>query len=61
MTDIISTPCRLIVALYGAEYHTNAITALDDRSCCIIHRAVSYTQLYGLAGGGSSGGMCAMC
>ena len=44
MTDIISTPCRLVVALYGAEYHTNAITALDDGSCCMIYPAVPHTR-----------------
>jgi len=53
MTDIISTPGRLAVALYSAKYHANAIAALDDRSCCIIHQAAPHTQLYGLADGGS--------
>ena len=53
MIDIISTPGRLAVVQYGAYYHTNEIAALADRSCCIIHRAVSHTQLEGLAAGGS--------
>jgi len=42
-------------------HNINAIATLDDRSCCKIHRAVPHTHLYGLAEGGSSGGMCAMC
>jgi len=53
MIDIISTHGRLAEARYGAQYDTKAITALADRSSCIIHRAVPYAQLYGLAEGGS--------
>ena len=53
MIDIIATHGRLAVAQYGALYHINAIAALADRSCCIIHRAVPHAQLYGLAEGGS--------
>ena len=52
--DIISTPGRLTAAQYGAEYHTNEITALFDRSCCIIHRAVPHAKLYGLRSGGET-------
>ena len=61
MMDIISTLGPPAVAQYGACYHTNAIAALDNRSCCIIHRAVPHTQLYGLAEGRSSHGMCVLC
>jgi len=61
MIDIISTLGPPAVAQYVALYHTNAIAALDNRSCCKIHRAVSHTQLYGLAKGGLSDSMCALC
>ena len=59
--DMISTLGPWTVAQYGAWHHTNAIAAFDNRSCCIIHRAVPHTQLYGLAESRSSDGIDWCC